>query len=455
MALENVMAVRNGKVIGPPRADGTVTWGSNNFLGAKNLNRYPYIDNDGTNNGGIRYKVQDDGIIVLIYGTASQNCDIMCHARGYGDAYELILPNGKYIISGCPAGGGPSTYYIGCTVTKGGTSTRLGTDYGEGCVITVDGDDTYSDRASVGFFITVIDGTTVNMLTFKPMIRKAEDTDPTYVPWGAPNQFLSKYKVDWDSHAKVGAKNFGAGKFNTQVVNGVTFTRQNDWTVTAVATSVPTGGAAINSDSFVLKAGRYIYGENPLWKTGYSNISIMNASTGQHIANMPVGEFNKEKMFTLAADTEVYMRIWVAATDSAVNTRFKPMIRLADDPDDIYTKFAYTNTQLTDMVNYTTRSMTVDTTQGGGQVGYAKFGHIVVVTLTGISAKASSSILCTGFPPAISNIGNGNWHCVLHQGGGVPSGVTAVAYVTPGGLLRVEGPCNSMYGFLVYVTDEL
>lgn len=172
-----------------------VDWVSNGKLGAKNLNSYPYYETNHTE-AGIAWTDNGDGTVTA-NNTSTGNSSFICHSRIAGRTNPLILPNGKYILSGCPSGGSSTTYRVIAYVTKNGSASILGTDYGEGAVIEVNGDDNFADKAYVQIGCDIRKtGYVANNLTFKPMIRLAEDTDNNWQPYTMTNQELTK-KANW------------------------------------------------------------------------------------------------------------------------------------------------------------------------------------------------------------------------------------------------------------------
>ena len=113
---------------------------------------------------GITYTVNADGTINA-NGTATNHVYINIKLN-------FVLEAGKtYILNGCPTGGSDSTYFI----YLNGKSKR---DYGSGV--------SYSetDGSTTDIVIAIRQGTTLNNLVFKPMVRYADNTDDTYVPYG-------------------------------------------------------------------------------------------------------------------------------------------------------------------------------------------------------------------------------------------------------------------------------
>ena len=117
---------------------------------------------------GITFTVNEDGS-VTVNGTATAS------AYFEMDANFVPIQNGKYILSGCPSGGSSTTFYLALY-----DNTILSTivkDVGLSKDVELDITHTYKPT------ISVLSGTTVENLTFYPMIRSAEITDGTYEPY--------------------------------------------------------------------------------------------------------------------------------------------------------------------------------------------------------------------------------------------------------------------------------
>ena len=134
-----------------------------------NLISYPYYSGTDTTINGITYKVNSDGSI-LLNGTATANSSFVLVSN--------ILPirldkSKKYVLSGCPSGGGFESYriFIQNTTYKQGYS-----DIGKGVVFTTEYTDYY-------IYIIIWNGFTVNNLTFKPMLNVGETAYPYSPPY--------------------------------------------------------------------------------------------------------------------------------------------------------------------------------------------------------------------------------------------------------------------------------
>lgn len=167
-------------------------WVSNGVLGAKNLNSYPYYHTS-RSTGGIDWTDNGDGTWTA-KGLASSNSGTYCHNRTHPSDRELFLPNGDYIVCGCPSGGSASKYSINIDITTNGSNNNLAKDYGDGATFTISGDDYSNDGAYVRVSCTVYSGYdcgTTDGITFKPMVLLDKDTDYTWTPYAMTNKELT------------------------------------------------------------------------------------------------------------------------------------------------------------------------------------------------------------------------------------------------------------------------
>ena len=115
---------------------------------------------------GVTFTVNADGSVTA-NGTATA---VAVFAVGNVTASE----KGRYVISGCPSGGGNSTYTVRCAIDSVSND-----DSGAGTAFEVAGD------AVMKCSIIIRSGVTVTNLVFKPMIRRASVADSTYVPYNS------------------------------------------------------------------------------------------------------------------------------------------------------------------------------------------------------------------------------------------------------------------------------
>ena len=163
------------------------------YLGAKNLNAMPYYEGNHTDNGVV-WTVNDDGTVVANNKATGGTSNFVCHARrtsASGRPTDLFLPNGKYVLSGCPSGGQSSKYYTSVQVTKNSATSVLGSEYGSGVEFTVDGDDYSNTGAYVQVVCAVANNFTASNLKFYPMIRLVGDNDSAFQPYAMTNQDIT------------------------------------------------------------------------------------------------------------------------------------------------------------------------------------------------------------------------------------------------------------------------
>lgn len=148
--------------------------------GVKNLLQ----NNQGTYNSGhgvIGTYNPSDGT-VSCSGTATDNCYIRV-------AFGFPLKAGKYTLSGCPSGGGGSTYRLYVSNPSGISFSDAEYDIGSGVSFTVTQDDTFNCS------IYVTNGQTLSNVIFKPMITRmgVPNSDYAhYVPYAQTNVALTE-----------------------------------------------------------------------------------------------------------------------------------------------------------------------------------------------------------------------------------------------------------------------
>ena len=137
------------------------------FLGFKNLVKNNAVSK--TENG-VTLTVNEDSSITF-NGTCTMDFN-------YYINQSYVLPEGEYILSGCPDGGSNSTYYL---FARGDKNYY---NYGGDTAIVSDGSQTVNMR------ILIRENQTFDNLTFYPMIRKV-GADDTYEPYALTNKEIT------------------------------------------------------------------------------------------------------------------------------------------------------------------------------------------------------------------------------------------------------------------------
>ena len=268
----------------------------------KNLLKIYY---GGMTENGITFTKNSDGT-VTVNGTATANTAYIMSTKGNTLAN---LPNGKYTLTGCPKGGGISTYRLQFYNYDGTGATKF--DDGEGITF----DFTKGGTSSYNIAISVKAGTTVNNLVFKPMLRLADNTDDTYVPYG-------------NLSVKTVGKNLLKHRYNGETKNGITFTKNADNSVTVNGTATAKTDYILGSKGTTLANlpnGKYTLTGCPkggslstyrllCWNYDNTNVSANDLGSGVTF----------EKTNTVA---DYNISISIASGATVNNLVFKPMLR--------------------------------------------------------------------------------------------------------------------------------
>lgn len=127
---------------------------------------------------GVTFTVNDDQTVTVNGtndGTGASTFIVVPNNRA------ITIPDGNYILSGCPTDGG-TPYDLRWYQYSNGKSAY---DNGAGASVTKNGNTAASNIA-----IIVKTGQTANNVVFSPMLRPASITDSTFVPYAPTNREL-------------------------------------------------------------------------------------------------------------------------------------------------------------------------------------------------------------------------------------------------------------------------
>ena len=347
---------------------------------------------------GITFTVNSDGS-VNVNGTASADLSIAINNILTND---VIVAGNKYILSGCPSGGAENKYYVrlGWKASASDTwGSLVARDVGSGVEFTAPSS-TYGFLVHIG----VTSGQTVSNLVFKPMIRLASESDPTYEPYYIP---LKDSKFDRAEQRVLGAKNLLniPSSVVTTTHNNVTFTVYRDGTSVE---KINVNGTSPSDNYGQLLLTSQNYGNStPLFPNKRIKFSLKGATDGVHFV---IGKgstiISQDNDVELDGNDVAWVFIRLNSSKSA-NTDVYPMIRLASDPDNTYVPYAMTNKELTDSKDKWSAEATVsngsvtfsglDDTQGWAYDPYGWIdGNSVELnpsfTLTTISGAGTSNM---------------------------------------------------------------
>lgn len=338
---------------------GQVDWESNGEIGAKNLLPFDIshiirINGGGTWDGlaytynGVTYTLLSDGT-VRVNGTATAYSLFRII-----DANSIFLnPSNDYYITGSPSSSTASTYYVYYSELINGSWVYYSNLGDEDTLFTPN-----ITATQCVVDIVVRDGQIADNVIFKPMLRLATDPDTTYQPYAMTNKELTKQVAPIDDMNNIlGAKNLLPNHNVTQVIDGITFTVNNDGTVTATGTSTAlVVFDVVNTEllsPFKLNSGTYILTDGltaSQYEGAYTALTLKYTDDTVEY-NVADTSINKNQ-FTVDASTikDWYFGICIRA-NKTVNITFKPMVRPASIKDESYIPFVMTNKQLTDGLN--------------------------------------------------------------------------------------------------------
>lgn len=269
---------------------------------------------------GVTFTVNNDKSITT-NGTATQTIYL-----NMGSFY--FEADKQYILNGCPSGGSETKYFLAYDGMPGHQY-----DTGSGTTFSV------SESVTKPILLVIKSGQTVSNLRFKPMLRYADITDSTYEPY---KESVDERLIEDKSNITINKSTLGYQRKNllknnavTQTVNGVTFTVNDDKSVTLNGTSTAQADfylrGAWGSTSEILQKNKYIA------SIGVSQSSTFNGVVMHCINNTTtIGSpsCNYPSLAVNSAITAVYINVSKGYTFS--NYKLYPMIRDADILDDTY-----------------------------------------------------------------------------------------------------------------------
>lgn len=268
---------------------------------SKNLIPFPYLYGSTTMNG-VTFTVNGDGSITA-NGTAVGNAFVYLFDG-------LWLDAGQYTLSGCPNGGGFSSYLLAFNYTKDGVTVGGVRDLGESAV------QDFAEPITGQLYILIMDGVTVNNLTFKPQFERGAKASSfsTYVD-------VSTVKV-----SRIGKNLIPYPYVNkTTTIGGVTYTDNGDGTITANGTATATSIYGLQWYTIPLTKGTYTISGIPA--NGSASTFMMQVADREGFAKNHISVSGDT--FTLDHDSGgLVVQIVVFAGYTASNLVFKPQIEV-------------------------------------------------------------------------------------------------------------------------------
>ncbi len=336
-----------------------------NVLGAKNVLPFPYYAGSGTYNG-VTITDNGDGSITL-----DGTCTGMSFFVFYGGRYSLapttfVKKNEDYIatlevVSGSMAINSGTSKFVFRNYITNATSPFVDIFYEEKVIDTRSVKFTYEPTASYDTSLVWYEfnvGTTFNNWRIRPMIRPASIQDDTYVPYAKTNQQLTEDTTALLDNTEVnGAVNmFDNILASPQVVNGITYTVNDNGSVTCNGTATANGGVMLGG--IAVKSGKaYKISGCPSGGDADNSYALIVRATNSTSAAVIGSDIGNGFIYAPTSDTTVYLQIRFANGQTASDLTFKPMITVPSYNGD-YVPYAKTNRQLTeDSVDWESNSV--------------------------------------------------------------------------------------------------
>lgn len=311
---------------------------------------------------GVTWTINEDGTISAS-GTASSSNDAQ---------FGIPLPknlNGKYKFTGCPIDGGSGTYdvYLWDNTTSSRVKKWNGIDASQSDTNGTFHEILIDNTHRIDLKLRIFSNKSAPTSPFKPMICLAEEEDSTFEKFYIP---LKDSKFDRAEQRVLGAKNVlkitiaevrslntsGTWSGNTYTKNGVTFAFSVDASGYVTGVDVDSNGSSVSTTTDIgiaknpdfegnkdfIMSGCPSGGSASTYKLQYSN--QVNAGYDDIGNGVVVRKFD----YSTYPNSIVQLRIYSGTTPN--HLMFKPMLRLASDPDDTYVPYAMTNRELTDKI---------------------------------------------------------------------------------------------------------
>ena len=272
---------------------------------------------------GVTFTVNSDGTITA-NGTATNRIIFLV-----GTAY--ISQTRNYTYTGTPSGGASSTY----SMNYRNSNVYKTVETGNGITTQFEGGKTYEA------VIDIRSGVTVSNLTFYPMLRYADITDSTYEPY---KESVDERLIKNKSNIALNKSTLGYQRKNllkltltTKTVSGITFTVNDDYSITLNGTSTAIIWqeiGAIGGNNF--RKEKLIFTGNPAGTGSGAGLEAwyMNSTTGNKYVAIANGNILTESDYDPSGSISYEFHINKGKTYN--NVTFYPMLRYADITDGTY-----------------------------------------------------------------------------------------------------------------------
>ena len=320
-----------------------ITYSDNVVLGAKNLVRWINGSTHSSQNG-ITYTKNSD-FSLTIKGTATANS---WYIPG---KFKIDAPIGtKFKVTGCPSGGNVVSTYKLYITDEDDSAKVLCTDIGSGAFFENNGH-------TIGVAIQTFNGYAYpeDGLVFKPMISMKYDNSDDYVPPVMTNRELTTdtQGLRVQSKGYVG-KNALVNTATNAIVNGVSYTINNDKSISAVNIATSTSEIVVYyGENNLLDGQEYVISNGVPKDSGYFLVINGHAADGTWKKVLAWTTTDGNDHFVNDVSEYPIIRVLLHVNNGVnPNKTFYPMIRLASIPDSTYEPYLTTNTEIDNKVSW-------------------------------------------------------------------------------------------------------
>lgn len=304
-------------------------------IGSETVNVYGYtpvelgLGNYTSLNHGITFTQSSDGTVTAV-GTNNYTAGIIYGLRNSSSAELTLSLNAgdKYRLSGCPSGGGSSTYGVSIRYASGGGA--LFRDYGSGVIFDIPETTTYKIHVlvAVGMTIdktftpklekmTVIGQKTINVLTAKDNVAREDNANLS--------QTLSEITEEGVSYVPIPF----ILKPLTATQQGITFVQNTNGTMDVSGTNTDSAGCIFsirNNDGYIafeLEAGKkYLLSGCPAGGSATTYRLDLRLMSGGGALFIDTGE----GVICEITQTDSYKVNVAISSGATVDTTFKPKV---------------------------------------------------------------------------------------------------------------------------------
>lgn len=255
-----------------------------------------------TTTSGITFTNNNDGSVTAS-GTASATA-IWNHANA--NAINIVSGH-KYLLKGCPSGGGNSTYQLSLRASNG--STIIGNDIGNGILLTVS-----SNYTNCALYLRVVSGATING-TFKPCLF---DLTQMGLDISDPSEFTSLFPLSYYSYNQGSLLSFNGNGLKTVGKNllklniadgtylGLAVKKEDDGSISINGRTTSSGNIYVMNNTgndfyvpnnAVLSTNVVSHGEYDVKLTTLENTNIVSIGNESLSANVPKGWYKGLRLY--------------------------------------------------------------------------------------------------------------------------------------------------------------